>query len=218
MPGGSAGGGRVRFHSRVGIDELSRAGRLVNRYRAVRHGQSKANASGIIVSGIERDRRGDFGLTELGQEQVLAAADGTSLPAGPLICSSGFARARQTAEIIRGRLAGPPVEVAAALGERFFGDLDGGPVSQYARVWAADEAGAGLPAGVEPAAAVLARMAGFVAELERRWTGRDILLVSHGDPLQILQAGLLGLDPARHRTVPHLDTAEIRRLHLTHTG
>ena len=201
-------------HRRAGIDELSRAGRLANRYHAVRHGQSKANASGIIVSGIERDRQGDFGLTGLGREQVLAATAGSCLPASPLICSSGFARARQTAEIIRGRLAAPPVEIAAALRERFFGDLDGGPVSQYPEVWAADEAGTGLPAGVEPAAAVLARMAGFVAELERRCTGRDILLVSHGDPLQILQAGLLGLDPARHRTVPHLDTAEVRRLRL----
>jgi probable phosphoglycerate mutase len=196
----------------------------------MRHGQSKANVSGVIVSSIEADQRGDFGLSELGREQVLAAARGCGLPADTLICSSDFARARQTAEVMRGSLGAGGVISAPALRERYFGAFDGGPVTGYARVWAADEAGGRQAggdqgsgdqgggdqdgSGVEPAAAVLARAAGFVADLERGYCGRDILLVSHGDTLQILQAGFAGLDPARHRTVPHLEVAEIRPLHL----
>jgi probable phosphoglycerate mutase len=186
----------------------------------MRHGQSKANVSGVIVSSIEADRRGDFGLSELGREQVLAAARGCGLPADTVICSSDFARARQTAELMRGSLDAAGVISAPALRERYFGAFDGGPVTGYARIWAADEAG-GRQAGddqggngVEPAAAVLARAAGYVAELERGYSGRAILLVSHGDTLQILQAGFAGLDPARHRTVPHLEVAEIRPLRL----
>jgi glucosyl-3-phosphoglycerate phosphatase len=196
------------------MDRLSRAGRLANTYRVMRHGQSKANASGIIVSSIDRDRRGDFGLTELGREQVLAAARSCELPAGTVICSSDFARGRQTAEIIATGLGAAPAVIAPALRERYFGDFDGSPVSNYARVWAADQAGEGADHGIEPAQAVFDRMAGFVADLERRYRGRDILLVSHGDPLQILQAGLAGIDPARHRGLPQLETAEIRRLQL----
>jgi broad specificity phosphatase PhoE len=68
---------------------------------------------------------------------------------------------------------------------------------------------------VEPVAAVLDRATGFIADLERQHSGRDILLVSHGDTLQILQAGFLRIDPSRHRSLPHLATAEFRRLHLT---
>jgi glucosyl-3-phosphoglycerate phosphatase len=64
-------------------------------------------------------------------------------------------------------------------------------------------------------AAVLDRATAVIADLERRHSGRDILLVSHGDTLQILQAGLLRIDPSRHRSLPHLATAEFRRLHLT---
>ena len=109
----------------------------------MRHGQSKANVAGIIVSGIENDRLGDWGLSELGREQVLAAARDCGLPADTLICSSDFSRARQTAEIVRARLGAPPVVVAAALRERCFGDLEGTATGNYARVWAADEAGAG---------------------------------------------------------------------------
>jgi broad specificity phosphatase PhoE len=197
------------------VNQLSGIARLANRYRVMRHGQSKANEAGVIVSRIESDQRGDWGLSELGRRQALAAAEGSGLPAETVICSSDFSRARQTAEIVRAYLGAPAVIVTGALRERCFGDLDGTPATNYARVWAADEAGASsTDSGIEPAAAVLDRTAALIADLERRYAGRDILLVSHGDTLQILQAGFLRLDPARHRSVPHLETAEIRELRL----
>ncbi len=179
----------------------------------MRHGQSRANASGIIVSSIERDRAGDFGLTELGRDQARAATRGCGLPASTVICCSDFARARQTAQIAASGLAAAAPVSAPALRERYFGDLDGGPVSGYERVWAADAADASRAVdGAEPAAAVLERMATLVAALDEQYAGAVILLVSHGDPLQILQAGVDGLGPARHRDVPSLEVAEIRPL------
>ena len=179
----------------------------------MRHGQSRANASGIIVSSIERDRSGDFGLTGLGRDQAAAAARGSGLPGSTVICCSDFARARQTAQIAVAGLGADPAVSVPALRERYFGDLDGGPVSGYDRVWAADAADADRAVdGAEPAAAVLERMAAVVTRLEEQYAGAVILLVSHGDPLQILQAGLSGLGPARHREVPPLEVAEIRPL------
>ena len=195
---------------------MDRTGRLANNYRIMRHGQSRANEREIIVSSIATDQRGDFGLTALGQAQALAAAHGSGLPASTLVFSSDFTRARQTAEIVRNCLGAAPAATEPALRERYFGQLDGGPVSGYTRVWTADAADAAHGAcGAEPADTVFARAAALVAELERRYQGRDILLVSHGDTLQILQAGLTGLGPARHREVPHLEVAEIRRLALS---
>jgi probable phosphoglycerate mutase len=208
------------------MNHLSGADRLANRYRVMRHGQSKANEAGVIVAAIESDRRGDYGLSEAGLRQARAAADACGLPADTVICSSDFARARQTAEIVRARIGAAEVTVAEALRERSFGDLEGDTVASYARVWEADEAGeageankadqegAGHPLGVEPAAAVLDRVTALVADLERRHAGRDILLVSHGDTLQILEAGFLRLDPSRHRRLAPLATAEIRELRL----
>jgi broad specificity phosphatase PhoE len=197
------------------VNHLGHAERLANRYRVMRHGESKANASGIIVSRIETDRGGDYGLSELGRRQAAVAARACGLPADTVICSSDFSRARQTAEIVRAQLGAPPVVAAPALRERCFGDLEGSATGNYALVWAADEARAApAGAGVEPAAAVLDRATALVAELERRYGGRDILLVSHGDTLQILQAGFLRIDPAAHRRLPHLGTAEIRALAL----
>jgi len=195
------------------MNHLSGTDRLANRFSAMRHGQSKANVGGIIVSRIESDRRGDYGLSELGRQQALAAARGCGLPADTIICSSDFARARQTAQIVRAQLGAAEVVIAEALRERCFGDWEGTATGNYARVWAADEANPGHANGnVESAAAVLDRASAFVADLDRRYSGRDILLVSHGDTLQILQAGFLQLDPSGHRRLPALETAEIRRL------
>jgi broad specificity phosphatase PhoE len=200
------------------MNHLSGVERLSNRFRVMRHGQSKANEAGVIVSQIENDRRGDYGLSELGVRQVRAAAAACALPADTVICSSDFARARQTAQIVRACLGTAEVVVTEALRERCFGDLEGSSSQNYARVWDADEAGRGhADGGIEQAAAVLDRATGFIADLEGRYCGRDILLVSHGDTLQILQAGFLRMAPSRHRRLPHLDTAEIRELRLGET-
>jgi glucosyl-3-phosphoglycerate phosphatase len=197
------------------MNHLSGVDRLANRFSVMRHAQSKANAARIIVSRIENDRQGDYGLTEDGRQQALAAAQGCGLPGDTVIYSSGFARATQTAQIVRAYLGAPEAVIAEALRERCFGQWEGSATVNYERVWAADETDPGHADGdVEPAAAVLDRATAFIARLERRHRGRDILLVSHGDTLQILQAGLSGVDPSRHRSLPHLATAEIRRLYL----
>jgi probable phosphoglycerate mutase len=212
------------------VNHLISVQRLKNRYSIMRHGQSKANLRGIIVSRAEADAAGDYGLSDLGREQVLAAARASGLPPQTRIYSSDFTRAAQTAHLVREHLGSPGIVLTPALRERDFGTWDGTSTGNYEHVWAADEARADAgsagegpahegPAhgdhGVESVHAVLGRATALIMELERQHSGRDILLVSHGDTLQILQAGFGRMDPARHRRLPHLDTAEIRRMSLT---
>lgn len=198
------------------MNHLTGVAELRNRYFLMRHGQSKANAAKIIVSSLGSDRSGDYQLTALGRKQTIASAMRSGLPADTAIYSSPFARARETAEIVRGHLSAPPVTVADALRERFFGDFESTSTANYETVWAADLADGDGLAGhhIEPVTAVLDRVTAFVAALEHEHDGRDILLASHGDALQILQAGFLGLSPALHRGIKHLRTAEIRPVTL----
>ena len=196
------------------MNHLSGVDHLANRFSIMRHGQSKANARGIIVSRIENDRRGDYGLSELGRQQALAAARGCGLPGNTVICSSDFSRARQTAEIVRAHLGAPEVVIAEALRERRFGDWEGSATANYARVWAADETNPAMPAATSSRQPRLDRSTAFIVDVERRHSGRDILLVSHGDTLQILRAGFLRMNPSQHRSLPELKTAEIRQLRL----
>ena len=201
------------------MNHLGRLDRLANSYSVMRHGQSKANVRGVIVSRIETDASGDYGLTELGREQVRAAALAWSSPAGArpptLIFSSDFARAAQSAQIVRAHLGGArrwpsprPCASAASVtgrGRRPRTTARCGRRTRPGRDRRWRRAG---DRGAGPGHARSSRT------WKRRHSGRDILLVSHGDTLQILQAGLARMDPAKHRHLPHLETAEIRRLHL----
>jgi probable phosphoglycerate mutase len=185
----------------------------------MRHGQSLANVRGIIVSDPARGRSAEFGLSERGREQAIAATAGSELDGDTVIWSSDFSRAEQTARLVAERLGAADALVSKALRERWFGDFDGTPVANYAAVWAADAGDPGQTGhGVEAANAVLGRATALVARLDGEYRDRDILLVSHGDTLQILQAGFLRLSAARHREVAHLDTASIRRLRLAEPG
>jgi broad specificity phosphatase PhoE len=188
---------------------------LRNNYSGMRHGQSKANVKNVIVSCIDNDSPRDYGLTDLGREQAFMAATGSALSGDTVICSSDFARAAQTAQVVAAALGGAAdVMVTQALRERCFGDWEGKACENYATVWAADKASPDhAESHVEPASAVLARAIAFIVTLEERYSGRDILLVSHGDTLQILQTGFLRMNPGRHRDLPPFEPAEIRRFH-----
>lgn len=188
---------------------------LKNTYYVMRHGHSQANAQGIIVSDPCDGQLGTWGLTAAGREQARAAAADSGLTAATVICSSGFSRARQTAETVREVLGAAPVRLAPELHERAFGGWDRSSDQNYERVWAADAGQEPADPGVEPVDAVLARTTALVAALEQAHRGASVLLVSHGDPLNILQAGFLRIAPARHRDLAPLATAEIRRLTLT---
>lgn len=183
---------------------------LRNRYYLVRHGQSEANVAGIIVS-APRNGVGRFGLSPVGRDQVRTTPLPSELGTQTIVYTSDFLRASETAAIIAERLgAGAPV-VNPALRERDFGRWELTSIENYARVWADDERGSTHEdGGVERADHVAERVRELVAQIEANHDGADIVLVSHGDTLQILQAVFSGIDPALHRSLPHLETAEVR--------
>ncbi|MGH3156198.1 MAG: histidine phosphatase family protein [Streptosporangiaceae bacterium] len=187
---------------------------LKNDYFAMRHGQSKANLRHIIISHPDNGVHGDYGLTELGRRQVVAAAESAPLSSRTLIYASDFSRARETAELVREVLGASEIHLAEALRERNFGSWEKAADANYSQIWKADEISDHAGNDVESVYAVQERVAAFIAELEERYESEDILLVSHGDTLQILQAAFRKIDPAMHRSLPHLATAEIRHLEL----
>lgn len=190
--------------------------RLRNRYYAMRHGQSFANLRGIIVSHPENGCR-EYGLSDLGRRQVIASlAANHSLGENTLIVSSDFERALETARIAHRRLAcAAAIVVDERLRERNFGELELTPDSGYAAVWQRDAADPDSHwRGVESPNRVMRRVTSLIADLEVSHRNATLLLVSHGDALQILQTAFHKLDASRHRSLEHLQTAEIRRLDL----
>jgi probable phosphoglycerate mutase len=198
------------------LNYLLEKNRLRNRYLVMRHGHSLANEAGIIVSHPDNGCHG-YGLSELGRAQVeLSLECAAGLDHKTLIISSDFRRALESAQIAHAALAcKSPVKIEPRLRERYFGELELTSDQGYGQVWRADaddpdsELG-----GMESANRVMQRMTAVVVEIEAERRDATVLLVSHGDALQLLQTAFQKQDASRHRSLPHLDTAEIRRLEL----
>lgn len=194
---------------------------LRNLYYALRHGRSVANDEGLIVSHPDQGLTG-YGLSEEGRQEVASsvaeAMQRGLLDKTTLIVTSDFARARESAEIAARMLGAGDIIVTPRLRERFFGKWEKQHNSNYRYVWEQDALDdANRYDGVESTSEVLARTTSLVRDLEKDYSGRTILLVSHGDPLQILQTAFQGLDAGSHRDLLPLETGQIRRLELKAT-
>ena len=198
------------------MNHLLRCQRLNNRYFAVRHGNRLANQQAIIVSHPQNGVP-EYGLSETGQLQVIESVGrDRQLDATTLIVSSDFRRARETAEIIHRQLdSRAPLSFDQRLRERNFGELELGPDTAYAGVWQEDEINANNHLrAVESPNQVMARVSELVSDYESGYSKATVLLVSHGDALQILQTAFAKQDASQHRRQRHLETAEIRPLLL----
>lgn len=182
-----------------------------NRYLLMRHGESDANASGVIVSdpkiGCER-----FGLTERGSKEVVASAKGFTGASITRIVCSDFLRTLQTAQLVADTLNLSQPQQEIGLRERFFGDWDGMSADHYENIWQRDKTNVQSDDHVESPEAVLKRGLNLLNRLEQEYQDQVILLISHGDMLQILSTWFAGIAAHQHRSLTHHQTAEIKYL------
>jgi len=196
------------------------AKKLKNRYFIIRHGESKANISEIILSHPEHGTCEDFTLTKKGEEQVRDSAEKAKLEgfldSETMIYSSPFSRCKRTAEIAKEVLGiKDKIHFDDRLRERYFGDFERTHNSNYQKVWDIDANDSDHKNfNVESAKEVQDRTINLINDLENIYSNKKILLVSHGDALQILQTGFLNKSSKEHRNLSHLNTAEIRELKL----
>jgi probable phosphoglycerate mutase len=195
--------------------------RLHNRYFVMRHGESRPNVQGIILSDFYTAQLNAYSLTKEGERQVRASTEIAktcgALDHETIIIASPLSRCRRTAEIVAETLETSIQPLSdERLRERWFGKFEQTSTANYEHVWRNDRINpAHADADVESAICVQERGASLIRELEFRFRQKTILLISHGDTLQILQTGFARRSPATHRELKHLEEAEIRQLHLT---
>jgi probable phosphoglycerate mutase len=193
---------------------------MKNSYFILRHGQSIANVAGIVLSRLEEGKKDEYTLTPEGEEQVRESVskskESGELTENTIIISSPFSRTRRTAEIAK-EILGSTSDIIFddRLRERWFGDWEKTDNSAYEKVWVEDKENPNhTHAHVESAHDVQERTLALIDDLESQYSGATILLVSHGDALQILLTGLYKQSPASHRDIPHLTTAEVRKVEI----
>lgn len=184
-----------------------------NNYFVIRHGKSQANEENIIVS-LPLNGINGYGLSDTGIEQVkMTAKQIKNKVIKPLIISSDFKRAKETAQILIEELEGEILILDTRLRERYFGEYEKQNNSNYRRVWEEDRKNFKHKIkNVESCQEVFFRINNLFLELESKYEGKEIILVSHGDILQIFLTGLKNLNLSRHRELESIKTAEIIKI------
>jgi len=188
---------------------------LKNRYFSLRHGEAKSNVLGILVSDPQNGLN-DFGLTDFGKQQVMEIIKNQNfLDHKTIIYSSDFLRTKETAEIVQNILNTADVHLDFRLRERYFGDFEKMDFNYYQLISAKDvNNNAQQEHHAESILEVQDRITALVAELEEKYIGQNILLVSHGDPLQILEASFAVHEVFNHRYIIMPHKGELRELVL----
>ncbi|KAJ8498021.1 hypothetical protein OPV22_008573 [Ensete ventricosum] len=174
---------------------------LRNSYWVLRHGKSVPNEKGLIVSSLENGTLEKFGLASEGFNQARLAGElllkeikeKKILPENVRICYSPFSRTTDTAKVVADVLGisfdSCQSKAMLELRERYFGpSFELLSHDKYAEIWSLDDKDPFLPPeGGESVADVVSRLAVALAAIEAEFQGCTVLVVSHGDPLQILQ-------------------------------
>ncbi len=189
-----------------------------NTFYVLRHGFSTKNGShgkeAITASRLEYDK---YDLTEEGKEQIEKVAENLFADGGvDMIFSSPFLRARQSAEIVAKKLS-HQVHIDERLKELDHGIACEGQTHMMC-----------LPQGTvlnfdtkygdgESWRDVKIRMAGIIRELDQKYENKKILLVSHGDPIWILEGftkNWRDKEMIRQRSNVYLKEGHIKKLDL----
>ncbi|KAF6157786.1 hypothetical protein GIB67_038254 [Kingdonia uniflora] len=177
---------------------------LKNRYWVLRHGKSIPNEKGLIVSSMENGTLAEFQLASEGVKQATSAGElflmelkENNVSLGDVrICYSPFSRTSHTAKVVASvlnlPLEGPQCKVMEELRERYFGpSFELQSHEKYSEIWALDAKDPSMrPECGESVEDVVTRLTTAIAAMETEFQGCAVLIVSHGDPLQILQTVL----------------------------
>lgn len=182
----------------------------------MRHGTSLANDAGIIISNPYRGIL-EYGLSARGVREVYCAARDAArdllLDSATIVISSDFSRTKETAAILSQVLgAGAPI-LTPKLRERNFGRWERTATTNYERVWRNDASKTpDTHDGIESVEMVQNRVMSLINELENTYSEHTVVLVSHGDTLQILATAFINARPSTHRAFEPLGTSQIRPL------
>ncbi len=161
------------------VAELQARGAGLNRYFVMRHGEAESNARAIVSSALP----GEYHLTERGREEVIRSAEKLSGEKIDYIVASPVLRTRETAELLAKQLGLAPDRILfdERLREVGFGAWEGRPIADY--LAATDYS------DVEPEAQVKDRLMSALAEIDAKYRGQTIVVVTHQNLAGFLATG-----------------------------
>ncbi len=160
-----------------------------NKLFLIRHAEAENNIKNILNCLPETKK---YPLTAKGKMQAKKISADLKEKGIDLIFSSPILRTKETAEIISKEI-GVKIEFDEKLREWDSGEFNGKTDNELLEVYPNwfDENRKKDKAGVEGLVDVLERMRLFLNEINEKYKGKNIVIVSHGDPLLVLESILL---------------------------
>ncbi|MFA6077220.1 MAG: class I tRNA ligase family protein [Candidatus Paceibacterota bacterium] len=198
------------------LDEIkSKTKKSGNQYFIARHGEAMSNVKGVVDSkGDEKNN-----MTERGIQDVKNNIKRCKETHFDFIFSSPMLRTRETASIIADTIGFDKNKIIfdERLWEFKVGDLDGKNIEEYCKYikTISDYFSTPLPSG-ESRLSVHKRMGDFIYELEKKYSNKKILIISHGDPtlaMFLIAKGYTKSEIKKEENdFKYLQTGEIREL------
>jgi len=172
--------------------ELRKKTFSTNSYLLLRHGEATKNLDNIISSSYASGEK--HPLTKKGIAEAKRAAKEIKKTGGvDIIVSSDILRTRQTAEIVAEEL-GASIVYDKDIREYDLSVLDGKKSHEYYDMFpTVQDRFLKKVQGIETLAHLQKRMVRAMARLEKKYRSKRILIISHGDPLWILESAAQGL-------------------------
>lgn len=185
-----------------------------NEYFIMRHGEADANVGGWIASGNEKNKKKISHLTNKGIREIEELAKRLSTKKIDIIFTSPHERTKKSAEIIAEKI-GTRVVVDKNLKEIEVGKFNWRPIGEYKKEYPNTEYRFNhAPKGGETLMELKERIYGFIRKIDRKYNGKRILIVSHGDVLWMLEAALRHMDIKSVDKIKYIKTGEFRKIKL----
>jgi isoleucyl-tRNA synthetase len=166
------------------VGSIKELGLSTNTFYFSRHGEARTNIEGVNSTWPEP---GVYDLTDAGVTRAERLAE-TLKEKGSIdmIFASDVLRTKHTAEIV-GKALGVPVVFDERLREYNVGIYNGKPMAEFGTAIPEKDRWTKAPEGGETWTELQNRMVAFVKELDKKYQNKKILIVSHGDPLWLVQ-------------------------------
>ncbi|MDE1988663.1 MAG: class I tRNA ligase family protein [Patescibacteria group bacterium] len=178
------------------LDELkNKTKKSGNRYFMMRHGEGTHNTENIISFSFENSFK--YPLTENGKKQILESLKGLRDKKIDLIFYSDFLRTKETAFLVAENIGldGKNIREDKRLRELDAGFFEGKDSSYYGNYFSEkkEEFYKNSPDG-ENLNDLKKRVGDFIYEIDKKFSGKNILIISHAGPIWMMFSVAEGLD------------------------
>ncbi|MEI8339070.1 MAG: class I tRNA ligase family protein [bacterium] len=202
-----------------GVEDLKKTIGQRNEFLVVRHGQSESNVKKILSAKVDDPNP----LTALGREQARETAMNLKKEKIDMVFASPFVRTKETVEIIADMIGFSKDKIIfdKRLSEINVGVMDGKTDAEYQAYFGSrEEKFHKVPEGGESHTDVKNRMVSFLYDINSKYSGKKILIVTHNTPGWLMFAGAAGMTPdqaiaMRHEAHDFIKNAEVKKLDFT---